>query len=82
MHAVRITWGTGWACAGKVLVVKGMPQKNGDGDVEILNGGGTKWGAGRNSTTVTRTRRTTSFWMLWEFWDHDSLKYTSAGVKD
>ena len=25
MHVVRITWGTGWACIGRVRVMKGTP---------------------------------------------------------
>ena len=54
--------------------MKGMPQENGNGNVWILNAGG--------RDVVPRTMRTTSFWMLCEFWEHESLKHMKTNGED
>ena len=61
---------------GKVPVMKGVPQRTAMGTLEFSMAE-----VGRGDV-IPRTRRTTGFLMLYGFWEHKSLKYTSESGEE
>jgi hypothetical protein len=58
---------------GKVAVMKGMPQRTAMGTLEFSMAE-----VGRDRDVIPRIGRTTSFWTLCGFREHESMEYMSA----